>query len=523
MPTTVGSHPVPTISAPVNGTLIDANTVRGNDQTIRTAYNTHDADPGVHLQSSTFAARPAAGVAGRKWITLRDGRYEVWFDDGSAWRPVALTETLVIAQASGSIAKGDTVRITGYDTGANVPIMQTISAAAQVVFGVAVEAITSGQTGAIMTAGVLQGVNTAGTAIGNTLYSNGAGGWTPTKPGTGETQVVGVTMRVGAADGVLLVQLGERGYVDTDAIQPNVIVRRDGSGNILGSISGAAAAGLLSGTTIAAGVVNSSLTSFGDLTEMEWNGVTYQLPPADGTVGQVLGTDGAGNLDWQAPSAADAGTLTGTTLAANVVDSSLQTFGDIAQMEFNGVTYDMPLADGTAGQALTTDGAGVLAWGEANSLRSAMLLRNAAFTFPKDTDTDIPWDSTAYDPSSLVTLAGGGTTITLPAGVYHVSANMNVGAVLSSGGQEIVAALWVRRADGVNVLSGNGQRARMVSSDVWVPLTIQGVIAPSVATTYSVRLYTTYIPAVDTTLDNPTRIYSGAPNSRAAITFVKIA
>lgn len=516
MATTVGSHPVPTISAPVNGTLIDANTVRGNDQTIRTAYNTHDADPGVHLQSSTFAARPAAGVAGRKWITLRDGRYEVWFDDGSAWRPVALTETLVIAQASGSIAKGDTVRITGYDTGANLPIMQTISAAAQVVFGVAVEAIASGQTGAIMTAGVLQGVNTAGTAIGNTLYSNGAGSWTPTKPGTGETQVVGVTMRVDAADGVLLVQLGERGYVDTDAIQPNVIVRRDGAGNILGSISGAAAAGLLSGTTMASNVVNSSLQTFGDIAQMEWNGVVYQLPPADGVAGEILTTDGAGNIDWVAPGAAAAGSLTGTTLAAGVVNSSLQTFGDIAQMEFNGVTYDMPLTDSTGVQALASNGAGALGWTAINNFPVVQCeVAAASLTVADSVPYDVVFDLKTFDTGAIATLGVGGA-ITLPAGVYLVTGSLVYDSNFS-GRRAGTFNLWLRRSTAEVDVSQSYDEVAVPTGD-YIP-TMAGIIAPSASTTYTMRVLfsPTGAPA------SGAIVRRGSARSCATITFVKVA
>ena len=89
MPNTVAQHAVATFTSPVNGTTpIDANTVRGNDNTTRTSYNNHDADPGIHLQSSTLASRPVAGTAGRKWITADTGSYRVWYDDGTTWQEV---------------------------------------------------------------------------------------------------------------------------------------------------------------------------------------------------------------------------------------------------------------------------------------------------------------------------------------------------------------------------------------------------------------------------------------------------
>ena len=90
MPNTVAQHAIATFSSPTNGsTPIDANTVRGNDNTIRTSYNSHDADPGVHVQSSTLASRPAAGTAGRKWITADSGSYRLWYDDGTSWQEMS--------------------------------------------------------------------------------------------------------------------------------------------------------------------------------------------------------------------------------------------------------------------------------------------------------------------------------------------------------------------------------------------------------------------------------------------------
>jgi len=89
MATTVGQHSVSAFATPVNGGPLDANVVRGNDNTIRTAYVAHDADPGIHVQSSTLANRPAAGTDGRKWITVSSGSYQLWNDDGSRWHEVA--------------------------------------------------------------------------------------------------------------------------------------------------------------------------------------------------------------------------------------------------------------------------------------------------------------------------------------------------------------------------------------------------------------------------------------------------
>jgi len=99
MPTVIGSHSVASFVNPSNGDALDANVVKGNDNTLRAAYVNHDADPGVHVQSSVLAARPAAGVVGRKWMTT-DGGVKLWYDTGSVWQEIAyvpLTGTTTLA------------------------------------------------------------------------------------------------------------------------------------------------------------------------------------------------------------------------------------------------------------------------------------------------------------------------------------------------------------------------------------------------------------------------------------------
>lgn len=92
MSDTVGSHSVAAFTSPSNGDALDANVVKGNDNTVRTAFVAHDADPGIHLQSSTLASRPAAGTAGRKWLTTDSGNVRLWYDTGSVWEEADYTD-----------------------------------------------------------------------------------------------------------------------------------------------------------------------------------------------------------------------------------------------------------------------------------------------------------------------------------------------------------------------------------------------------------------------------------------------
>ena len=66
----------------------------------------------------------------------------------------------------------------------------------------------------------------------------------------------------------------------------------------------------------------------------------YTLPGADGSAGEQLTTDGSGTLSWSAAVNVAAASLTGTTIAANVVTSSLTTVGTLGGLTIDGdVTF----------------------------------------------------------------------------------------------------------------------------------------------------------------------------------------
>lgn len=109
MPTVVGSHSIASFVNPLNGQPLNADIVRGNDNSLRISYVAHDADPGVHLQSSTVAGRPAAGTAGRKWMTT-DGGVKLWYDTGSVWEEIAYVPT------TGNVTLANDLTVTGTTT-----------------------------------------------------------------------------------------------------------------------------------------------------------------------------------------------------------------------------------------------------------------------------------------------------------------------------------------------------------------------------------------------------------------------
>ena len=381
MPTTIGQHSVATFTSPVNGTTpIDANTVRGNDNTIRTSYNNHDSDPGIHVQSSTLASRPVAGTAGRKWITADAGSYKLWYDDGTRWHEIGNDAVDIAVVADETLVKGDVLSITGFNNGLNLPRVAKFTGAAPA-FAIAAEAIASGAQGYVINTGLINDLNTnTFGAIGTILYPAATGTFTATKPVSGTYQTAAYVLRQASSGGALYVEFSAPRIVERSDNTANAVVQRDGSGNfaagtITAALSGnastatalqtarningvsfngtaditvTAAAGTLTGTTLASNVVSSSLTSVGTLTNLTvTNTITGSVSGSSGsttgnaatatalqTARTINGVSFNGTADITVTAAA--GTLSGNTLASGVTASSLTSVGTLSSLTVSG-------------------------------------------------------------------------------------------------------------------------------------------------------------------------------------------
>lgn len=114
----VSTHQLSTFTTPVNGTSpIDANQVKGNDNSIKTSYNAHDADTTIHLQSGAVATRPAASTAGQTWLATDSGAVYLWLDNGSAWVEANYLRSTG-GTVTGAVTISDTTESTSTTTGA---------------------------------------------------------------------------------------------------------------------------------------------------------------------------------------------------------------------------------------------------------------------------------------------------------------------------------------------------------------------------------------------------------------------
>jgi hypothetical protein len=176
---TIGQHGVAAFTSPVNGDLLNATVVLSNDNTTRSAYVDHDIDSGIHVQSSLLAARPAAGTAGRKWMTTDTGSVKLWFDTGAAWEEIAylkssggtvagaLTVTGLIT-ATGGVSGNVTGAVTG-----NASTATTLQTSRNI-NGVAFNGSADITITAVADASALTGATLAANVLASSLTSVGA-------------------------------------------------------------------------------------------------------------------------------------------------------------------------------------------------------------------------------------------------------------------------------------------------------------------------------------------------------------
>lgn len=386
MAETVSQHQQSSFSNPQNGqTPIDADQVTANDNALRTAYNAHDADTGIHLQGIASGSLPAAGTAGRK--VLVTDTLLIQYDNGSSWDDLDY-----LSRTNGGTVAGN-VTFAGTMTGTLTGNASTATALATArAFSISGDVTASGVnfdgTGAV----ALSAAITADSIVNADI--NSAAGIVDTKLATISTAG----------------KVSNSATTATSANTASAIVARDGSGDF--------AAGVITGTRL----VNSGTT-------ITLRGVTYTLPSADGSSGQVLQTNGSGTLSWAAPASGyvtgsgTTGKLPKWTSSAGLGDSivsdngttvtiagGLSVTGNVAAatmtctttLTINGVGYSFPATDGSSGYVLSTNGSGTLTWISPSSGVSGLTTGKV----PKAASATSLTDSLISESGTDVTVAG---------------------------------------------------------------------------------------------------------------------
>jgi hypothetical protein len=259
MPLLVSQYQLAPFTRPSqNERPITSSIVRGLGNTVAAAFNQHDADASIHVQSGLLADRPAAGILGRVFVTYDTASQPLlWLDNGVSW----VSQSFAWESLSGRPA--------------TFP--------------------PSAHSAVLLTSGTLDVARFPSSVV----LANQSNGFT-------QEQVFVEGLRAGpsANAGVQTGFLGLYSVTATPTVRSGAVgflglssamtVQNDRNGDILLSTASTLLA------LRASGRLDTPRT-------LQIGGVNYTFPAADGTTGQALRTDGAGNLAWATVSGSGGG------------------------------------------------------------------------------------------------------------------------------------------------------------------------------------------------------------------------
>jgi hypothetical protein len=161
-------------TSPSNGdSPIDADTVKGNDNSLTAKHNTHDADATVHVQTGLLSARPAASTPYAMYL---DENKRLYVDNGAAWAevPYARLDAAGTNAFTNNVTVGGTLGVTGLVTTGNIDVLDVDAA------DIVADSYTGGPiavTGNSTVTGTLTGMTAlgvSGTATATTFAGSGA-------------------------------------------------------------------------------------------------------------------------------------------------------------------------------------------------------------------------------------------------------------------------------------------------------------------------------------------------------------
>lgn len=181
-------------------------------------------------------------------------------------------------KAGATLVKGDVVKASGFTPGQQAIEVVKVASSTDVALGFVEQALATGEFGTAVVIGELFDVNTNGLAVGATLYSNGTGGFTTTRPSSGLFQALGWVVRANTNNGVIAVNVVNPQYVEASTNTANTLVLRDGSGNFsAGTITATSltVSGNVLAATTAQGAAGLSVSNLANVSFAEGSGLSY--------------------------------------------------------------------------------------------------------------------------------------------------------------------------------------------------------------------------------------------------------
>lgn len=320
-----------------------------------------------YIQFANGAA--VALAAGRMWYNGSDGSWNLGMGNGNITQQVG-EEIFVYGKASAAIADSPLQIV--YQTGVvgasgHITFAPTVAGITDgnLILGVATENIATNSFGRITTYGTVHGITTNGTAYGETWadgdviwYNPTTGNPTKVKPTAPNIKVqIGIVTHAGSGgSGSLFVLLnpgsvfgGTDSNVQLSALATNNLIQYNGTyfTNVTpGSITGI-------GSVANALTAGSYLTSTGTFDGSVARTFAVDATSAN-TASKVVARDASGNFS--------AGTIT-ASLSGNATSATNLAGGAASQIPYQtGAGATLFIANGTAGQVLTSAGAGTPVW-----------------------------------------------------------------------------------------------------------------------------------------------------------------
>jgi hypothetical protein len=281
-------------------------------------------------------------------------------------------------KATQTLAKGDVVKVVGFNSGEDAFEVAKVSASTDIAVGVIYSALANGAFGSIINTGLLEGIDTSAFAIGTTLYPNTTGGFTSTKPTTGRYQALAFVVRSHANLGTILIEASEpqptslsqftndSGYLSTVNLTSNVtgtlpvsnggtgLTSAGTAGNVLTSdgtawVSQLPAAGGITYTAVKTSNYTAAANE-GVQTDTSGGAFTVTLPATPSVGDQVFVVDSAGS--W-ATNNLTVG-RNGSTIDGLAEDLICNISSVSVQFVYSGTTWDVFAQVGGAGAGVVS-------------------------------------------------------------------------------------------------------------------------------------------------------------------------
>jgi hypothetical protein len=357
-------------------------------------------------------------------------------------------------KATQNLNKGDVVKVVGYNSGLDAMEVARVSSATDIAVGVVYSNIANGAVGPIINTGILEGIDTSAFPIGTILYPNTSGGFTSTKPTTGDYQAIAFVVRQNSNNGTILIEASEPSPVITSAMK--TFLATPSSANLAAAVADETGTGALVfanspvlvtpnlGTPSAINLSNATNLPLASVTGLGAGVATFLATPSSANLAAAVTNEtGTGALVF-AGSPALTGTPTAPTAVAGTNTTQIATTAHVFAERTNTATL--------TNKTLT-------------SPVISSIVNTGTLTLPTSTDTLVGRATT--DTLTNKTISGANNTISNIGNASLVNSSITIGSnTISLGGNTATLSglTSVSATTFTGALTGNASSATILQT-----------------------------------------------------------